>query len=84
VSEEKLDNIIAGIGELKTHVTRLNTAVLGDDEAGIDGLADRTGKVEKEVETLQDKITWAKGGAWAVAVFAAFMGFIKDHIKWLN
>ena len=84
MSEDKLDRILEGLGELKGNVNRLNTAVLGDDDAGIDGLADRMGRTENKVDILEDKITWAKGSAWAVAIFAGFLGFVKDHIKWLN
>lgn len=70
------------VQQMNYDIKRLNTAVLGDDEAGIDGLADRVGKTEGNIDDLHTKMSWAKGVSYAAGLFVAFMAFIKDHIKW--
>jgi len=65
------------IQSMNVEVRRLNTAVLGDDDAGIPGLAGRMEKVEKKV---------SKHGTFMVKVLAAwsavcaFVVMFKDKL----
>jgi len=69
------------VQEMNHQVKRLNTAVLGDEEAGIKGIADRMGKAEGDISCLNTKMSWAKGMAWAVSAVVAVFAFVKDHIR---
>jgi signal transduction histidine kinase len=82
------------VQEMSHELKRLSTAISGDDSIGHKGIAERLedseeahsalkSEVRDEVESLHNKMSWAKGGAWAVAVCVAVMGFFKDHIRWM-
>ena len=60
MSEDKLDQLIAMSRDLKEDVTRLNTAVIGDESAGVTGVCKRLGKVEHKIETVQDEVKCLK------------------------
>ncbi|MEE8322397.1 MAG: hypothetical protein V3R57_02065 [Candidatus Bathyarchaeia archaeon] len=88
MSEEKLDTLIGMVEGIEKNVTRLQTSVIGDKEAGVEGLAHRVGELEGEVEDVRKDLTtrlsWLKGGAWTVSVLIGVIAFMKDHIAWLN
>ena len=85
MSEEKLNKIIEMVGSIDSSVSRLNTSVLGDKDAGVSGLAHRVGSLEDEVEDvrtdLTSRLSWLKGGAWLASIAIGFLAFFKDHIK---
>ena len=50
MSEEKIDRILEMVGKMDDNVTRLNTSVMGDEAAGVKGLASRVADNEKKTE----------------------------------
>ena len=72
--------VLMGIAKLQNQVTRLNTAVMGDDESEIQGIAQRTKKNEDYIEA-DKKLKWM--GAGIFLVIAAYASDLKDFITHL-
>lgn len=84
MSEDKLDKIIEMMGSLDDSVTRLNTSVMGDEAAGVKGLAARVSDNEKKTE---DALTGLRkfytiGGTLSViwGGLVTVVAIFKDHL----
>ena len=59
---------------MKEDVTRLNTAVIGDKDAGASGLCHRVEKVEDKTKTMQDQLKCFRtvcstvGAIWGILI----------------
>ncbi len=72
------------IQEMNKNVTRLNTAVLGDDDAGIEGLAERVVNVEKKAtkteNNMNKKVAYFYGIGAALSFIWGMLIAFKDKL----
>lgn len=67
---------------IEAHLIRLNTAVMGDKEAGVDGLVSRVEKTEKYIE--KDKRLKYMGAGGIAVVSFTFAKFYDDILKFFH
>ena len=84
MSEEKLDKLIEVIGKMDDNVTRLNTSVMGDEAAGVRGLAARVADNEKKTEAALTGLRkfYTIGGTLSViwGGLVTVVAIFKDHL----
>lgn len=74
--EKKIDSLVSEVGDVKTEVAEIKTALIGSESNGNKGLVHEFYQEKLRLQALYDLKNQGKGAFWIIAILWAIGSFL--------